>query len=781
MNSSILKYASPEKEEKKGIEKYASQPSTQEDSGNDIFASEHMQEVERRFRQGLRAFGSGLGGLPKIVADIPQTAANELYRLFAGEYPTPSQPGTATYETAQNFASPLDFLPTPQDIQQYIDASTGGQYAPQNSQEEFVSQLLTGAGAGAPFGLAGAAFGAGFTQLEPALDYIGAPERVKAGANLLAQAAPFIAKVPRGTKSPQYSAAKLSAYERMGLNPSTTPLFTEEATLSRGQKTAMKTNVAKSAFQKDLKDIGKGASEGFKSLSEKVSSKTFEDLSSQDIGLPIPESLKGTALTEIQNKVSPSESALSSADQVTSAIDSTIKGLRDAARERYQFVDEVAGNEIIDTAPVVRSAAAIKRRLERPGEFKADVTKRVLTSVDNLLKEIAYPTSEGRFVSQEIPISKVTALKQEINRLQNFDVPDQGLKNELGRLGQEMNTLVREKLAENPEALDAYNTAEALWAEQGEKFGTKSPSVYKARFETRAPEEMFNAKNPSEIRDFARALEDTEQGQQAFSSYLKEVMKRNDKASDVDFLQEVHRVVPERFKEAVEDQIKVIEPTSDISIKSRSLDKIRQDVVEGLRVTGELPKYISDYAGTLKGRDTLRKALGNSPEAKQVLQSIDRAYVQKLLDGSLKNDGTLDVKSIKELASNKSTQPVLREIMGQEGVQFMQDLGTIAESVHQVLEKYPNIEKPTNTALDFLAKNAIGILFGGKASKALVGTKLIAQGGKNAYASILLNKKARGAMRDLQKAQKMPDSKAKIGLITGSLKTIQEELGDELE
>ena len=111
----------------------------------------------------------------------------------------------------------------------------------------------------------------------------------------------------------------------------------------------------------------------------------------------------------------------------------------------------------------------------------------------------------------------------------------------------------------------------------------------------------------------------------------------------------------------------------------------------------------------------------------------------------------------------------------------MQDLGTIAESVHQVLEKYPNIEKPTNTALDFLAKNAIGILFGGKASKALVGTKLIAQGGKNAYASILLNKKARGAMRDLQKAQKMPDSKAKIGLITGSLKTIQEELGDELE
>lgn len=444
----------------------------------------------------------------------------------------------------------------------------------------------------------------------------------------------------------------------------------------------------------------------------KITNKTLENLESESPLLAEPiQPGKGDYSKEVKRledsgmfqKMEIASPRAATKEELGTAIREDINAQRTAEKEAYKPLYEVA-EEQAQYIPHHADETAQTAFKTLTGLSTHKTTIEGLESVQKTLKGIIHDagykvekTAQGvmRLVKDKkrsVSVKHTMELAKRINKKINWEALEPDVKDNFKKVVKATKNDVRAGLKEHPEALEAFNKAEAEHARVAEKYGTDA--VKKVR-KTEAGESIAKSiDNPTVLKDLKKTMSPKE-----YAKVQREVLenlREMDYLKSEKHLREVNKYLSEENQKLAKEIVEAKNPHNPIARRKAAQEEIYTDMSKAL-TEGTRPDKTLKLWKTTKGQKLIRDAFKNTPNGKEIIRYLEQQSFNDMVKSVMK-DGVIDFKKMKEFLKDPAMLNNIREMGGEEALNFFTKMesriGQIAENA-KLLEKIPTKTEAT--------------------------------------------------------------------------------------
>lgn len=455
-----------------------------------------------------------------------------------------------------------------------------------------------------------------------------------------------------------------------------------------------------------LEDIGK---ETPKDLRKTVTPKKVESMqkSVDDLAQPIPEpqpeSLNVNRVVEdverkaIEDRIasvgkeSIDEAALGG--KVQKGIEKAKKLAKEEYKPYYDVVEQETASIVADPTSTARVAGELIQVLEelktRPAGYST-----VINTIEDVLKDIGYVVQRDKSTGAiehilketEPSLNKLIELGRRLNEVVEYDVLDRTVKDRINPVVRAVKNDIKEALGNVSEDLRAsWELAEEAFGVNARKFGRDSirkirsnqslENIPRTVESATALNDLRAVLPPAEMRDVERNLLDR--------------MNRMSEGKAKDFLRKVRSGLSKESQQIADDIVQSKKPINKQSIESRR-DRLAEAVDEDLASsmnTGKRPNKTLELWQNPRGRKLVKESLETHPQKKELIKYLENQTLQDMAQSIVNKNGGIDAAKLKQLMENPAIRSNLRELGGEEAVNFFENLAQETEKFKRNAEK----------------------------------------------------------------------------------------------
>lgn len=286
--------------------------------------------------------------------------------------------------------------------------------------------------------------------------------------------------------------------------------------------------------------------------------------------------------------------------------------------------------------------------------------------------------------TKNVSANELMELGKRVNEIIDYDVLEKTIKDSLRPVARAIKKEARRALANQPEALEMYETAERLYAETAEKF---RPEIVTKIRQTQASEKIGDMiKSPSTLRDLKPVLSEPQMRQ-----VEREIIEHIDTLSEGkarDYLREVRPFISEDARILADDVVRLKQPSQSPgrlkTIREKTVDLALNDLAAS-SITGERPKKALDLWKTKEGQQLIKHGLKDNPNREQVLKYLEDQSLNDMAKSVQKADGSIDFKELRKMMKDPPTVENIRLMGGEKAVQFYRNLEHLSHTTERNL------------------------------------------------------------------------------------------------
>lgn len=323
--------------------------------------------------------------------------------------------------------------------------------------------------------------------------------------------------------------------------------------------------------------------------------------------------------------------------------------------------------------------------------------KKVVSSIENILEDAGFnieKDASGKVVQivseKEIPTDKIMELGRRVGKLINYETIDKSIVDQLKPIQQAIKQDIRAALREKPEALELWNEAERQFGETAQKFGRDSiRSIRKLE----ATEKAANLiKNPTTLSDLKNTLSEPQYAQ--VERELLETLNGMTEAKAASTYRELRpHLSPESqsiAEEILESKVSKESPIRSERINKSIKDSLYNDLARASE-TGERPSTALNLWKTKKGQQLIKEALKDTPNKDEIIKYLQDQSFYDFASSFTSSSGKIDYKKFNKLLQDPMTVENLRQIGGEEAVNFFRHIEDLSKRIDANLKAIENI------------------------------------------------------------------------------------------
>lgn len=226
----------------------------------------------------------------------------------------------------------------------------------------------------------------------------------------------------------------------------------------------------------------------------------------------------------------------------------------------------------------------------------------------------------------------------------------------------------------------AYEKAEKLFGENAEK--QKRKSIVSTRYSEKPEQIAKLIKTPSGLSDLKQIVSEKQFKQ--IERELLEHIKNLPEEKAKNFYREVRpelsqdtRVLAEQL---IDSKAPLASPERKVLQRAKIQEKVLDDIAQST-ITGVRPKYALDLWKTKEGQQLIKHSLKDNPNKDEVLKYLSDTSFNDFAASIVDKEGKVNFEKLNDLLKDPATLENIKMVAGEEGVQFLKQLETLANEV----------------------------------------------------------------------------------------------------
>lgn len=368
---------------------------------------------------------------------------------------------------------------------------------------------------------------------------------------------------------------------------------------------------------------------------------------------------------------------------------------RDSYRPLYNRAKEAA-EEILATPK--RSPAQAGETLIKLEKIKTKPSGyfNVMGALKDALHDVGYTIQRNedgtiaRIIRNRsaIETTDLMELGRRLNEIIDFDVIEPTIKDQLKPLAKAVKQDIREALSSNPEALKAFEEAEARHAALAKKLDRDSVrNIRKQEAGEKISKELLS---PSVIKDLKEILSPEQMRivEKKILDHLREASYDSARKA----FRELSPTLSPEARRLGRDIIEAKHPVGKIE-KQRLIARGAMDDLAKAMVTGEKPKKLLGLWQNSTGRALLKHVLRDNPNKEKIFNYLKDQTFFDWTSALVDKKGAIDVSKMKDLLKDKRFLDSIHEMGGESAVSFFKELPQLISDLERnmYLTKLPTV------------------------------------------------------------------------------------------
>lgn len=398
----------------------------------------------------------------------------------------------------------------------------------------------------------------------------------------------------------------------------------------------------------------------------------------------------------IQSKIDAIGERAASEEELGQAIQKDIEAQlasrKSEYRPLYREAEEESANLVHVPTQAAREAGDKLIRMSKLAT-KPQGYANVLRNLENVLTDAGFVIQRNEagaiehiLSEAEVPVSDTIELARRLNEMIDYEAVEPTVKDALRSVVRGAKQDIRAGLAAAPDALAAFELAEAAHAQTASRYSTDT--IRKIRGNEAGEKVSKMAESPSTLGALRETLS-PEQMLQVEREMLEKLNTKNYSQAKKTYQNIQHQLSKENRKLAREI-VEAKNPHNPTARRKLIQESILDDMSNAL-TTGARPKKTLDLWQTPEGKKLVKQTFKDSPNWPQVKKYLETQSFNDMAASVLKN-GHLDIAKFKEFMRDPLTLSNIREVGGEEAVQFFKDMSSRVRSFEnnaKLLEMLP--------------------------------------------------------------------------------------------
>lgn len=478
---------------------------------------------------------------------------------------------------------------------------------------------------------------------------------------------------------------------------------------------ALERQVSPKTLKKRLQGLEEGSLREIEDRLNKVSSESLDDVA----GMNLRDYSEWLHKTERDNALdNVSATPMTEKDvwtQTAKTVNEAYKEEREALRPKYEAVRQEAKNVLLEPGNEVAQAKQLKKELNNV-KTSPSAYKTVSKVVDDVISDLApkgKKGKDGKFIKPKpVTADKGLDLSVRLNDLINFEGLTPSIIDRLKPLRKSIKQRTAAALKEaNERVYETLVEADKEYQGIATKYGTDT--IRKLR-STELPESLTaEYLKPSNIEDLRNLLGGTDTWA-SIERQIVDALGRQSYDKGIRTLEKLSPYLSQRAKQSAQELINLGDIQTPSGRVRATQNKIADDVASAIQDRKD-PVYTLNIMQTPRGYDSAKRLLSISPEGKRLFNILERKVLDKMLDG-IKGEKGVDWQKMKPLLKDPDARKMFQKMLGNDGVQFIENLDKYRENITRNLDKIKKVD-PTawqkiTGSLGVNSKVALGTLLG---------------------------------------------------------------------
>ncbi len=283
---------------------------------------------------------------------------------------------------------------------------------------------------------------------------------------------------------------------------------------------------------------------------------------------------------------------------------------------------------------------------------------------------------------KNVPVSKMMELGRRLNEIVEYDILDRTVKDRLKPVVKAVKRDIRSALGEvSDDLLESFNLAEEAHGLTEQKFNRKSiRKIRKAQTLESIPRQVETASTLNDLRTILTTKQMNE-----IERNVLERMKNMSKPRAEEFLRKISAGLSPEARSIAEDISRAKVPLKSQphqTRRGRLAETIDNDISNAMH-TGKRPEKALELWQNPRGQKLVKEALESHPQSKEIIDYLQKQTLQDMAQSIVTKEGAIDFTKLSELMNNKAIKNNLRELGGQEAVQFFESLEEKAKGLNR--------------------------------------------------------------------------------------------------
>ena len=388
-------------------------------------------------------------------------------------------------------------------------------------------------------------------------------------------------------------------------------------------------------------------------------------------------------------------------------VEKNLQEARDNYKPLYEEAEAAAEGIMHNPANTAREAGNRLQKLETPTSGKPLKTKPAeyeitMNKLEGILQDAGYKIQRAlapkgqkgaiELIVQEgeVPVANSIELGRRVNSLINFETIDPSVKNILKPVAAAIKQDVRAGLKSNPDALTAYELAEAEHARVANLYG--KDSIRGIRRKEAGEKAVQAIKSPTAVEDMRNVLS-PEQMLQVEREILEKMNEMSyEKAAKT--YREMQKQLSADTRKIAKDIVESKNPHNLQFRKKQTQEAILNDMSNAF-TTGARPEKTLNLWKTQKGQKIIKDTFKDSPNWSSVKEYLEKQTLNDMISSITSPSGVVDLKKLKPFLKDPAAMNNLRELGGEEAVQFFKGLEAEVKALENNVKLLDRLPTPS--------------------------------------------------------------------------------------
>jgi hypothetical protein len=488
------------------------------------------------------------------------------------------------------------------------------------------------------------------------------------------------------------------------------------------------------------------------------------------------------------NAISPgSERSESAWNNISESVNKQLSSDRASYRNLYRAAEKQAK----DMSYVFKKTAAEAQnllndlgRISTKGKGQSEVEKALLSSlkdvgvhekganfeqlISNVLEKYKGDKIEVSEIQKlmrgqaPITVDKAMALKRSLNDIINYEELSPTIKDLLRPLVKTLKEETLEALEQRPLVRTAYQKAESEFAKTAETYDKDAINFLRAKDAPETAASRFLV--GSNLKYLKNALKNSPDAWNVVESQVLREISKKSVDSGRDILKEVSPYLSKKSVDIGNELINMGDKLTSSGAQSLMRGKLLESIQSAVE-SGERPSYALQLMQTPQGYSFTQNTLKRSPNGREMWKALQKQTVDDIFKSIVDKNNSIDWTKARNLLRNPHVSKIIKDAVGEEGLQFFRSLENIGQNITKNLEEFsqkapPTIREQFVSSVGLSLKSLLASLVGGKVGLiGYLGFKTLPKLSSSLYYSMLANPKIRSAIRTLTRPENWNERK----------------------